>query len=450
MSWKDIAPCGFKFSLKTIVLSLQLVLFGKSSLRGTSKSIRCFSEYVNRESPCHTVIGDWLLRYGLYNLQKNKQKRSDWIWVVDHTIDFGVKQAFVVLGVTKEDYRRLKKRRGSFNLSHKDVEVMAIDIVEKTSYETVLECFTKISANSGVPVQIVSDGGGSIKKAIRLFKKNHPSIRVTYDVTHATALILKHELQEDKRWKEFSENVRKTKCSLFHTKLAYLAPPTARDKARYLNLEPMVKWAQKVSKIHKRYIEKELRDKFDEKLSWIKDFEEEIEEWTQILKLMNLVKNDIKTNGLRHGTKLRYKKGSKSIRLKGKNKTQTKRKNKRLNKIKEKLETYIKEQTEGMDKSPNLGCSDIIESLFGSYKFYSAKTPMKEIGKAILTMPALVGEINPLEVKKAMEAISQKKLNKFCKKTFGETLFSKRSKLKFQLKNKKLDEEVNEEAEKIA
>lgn len=422
-----------------------MVLFSKCSLRGASKTISCVGEYVNHESPCHVVIGDWVLRYGLYKLQKNRQKRGDWIWIVDHTIDFGVKQAFVVLGITRRDFRKLKKRKGTFNLSHKDVEVMAVDIEEKVNYENVLDCFSKLSKNSGVPVQIVSDGGGSIKKAIRLFQEVHPQIRATYDVTHATALILKHELQDDKRWKEFSGKIRQTKCSLFHTQLAYLSPPTARDKARYLNLEPMVKWARTILELHKRYVHKDLREKFDEKLSWILDFQEELEEWDAILKLMNLVKSDVKTNGLRHGTKLRYKKGTKSIRLKGKNKTQTKRKNKRLNKIKEKLEKYINEQTEGMNKSPNLGCSDIIESLFGSYKFYSAKTPMKEVGKAILTMPALVGEIDPMEVKRAMEIVSQKKLNKFCKKTFGETLFSKRSKLKSQLRNKKLDEEFKEE-----
>ena len=81
-------------------------------------------------------------------------------------------------------------------------------------------------------------------------------------------------------------------------------------------------------------------------------------------------------------------------------------------------------------------------------EFYSAKNPMKEVGKAILTMPVLVGNIDPLEVKQAMETISQKKLSKYIKKTFGESLLVKRSRLKFQLKNKKLDEGIMLEKQK--
>ena len=73
---------------------------------------------------------------------------------------------------------------------------------------------------------------------------------------------------------------------------------------------------------------------------------------------------------------------------------------------------------------------------------------MKEVGKEILTMPALVGNIDPLEVKQAMETISQKKLSKYIKKTFGESLLVKRSRLKFQLKNKKLDEGIMLENQK--
>lgn len=424
-----------------------MVLFCKSSLRGATATLRYVSEYVNHEQPCHVVISDWVMRYGLYKLQKQKHKRGDWIHIVDHTIEFGEKQAFVVLGIPLNKFR---KRRVNWNLTHADVEVMAIDVVDSATSQSVLDCLERVVEKSGVPVQIVSDGGKNIKCALRKFKEKHGGVRLTYDVTHATALILKHALKNDERWDEFMKRVISTKRSLLHTRLAYLSPPKPKDKARYMNLEKMVGWAETVSDLHLRNVDKAQRDKFKEKLSWLEDFHKEIIEWRAILNLLNGVKTDIKSRGLREGTLNRCLGHAKGIKIETTGARQARRKNARLNKVKAQLETFVREQTEGMNRGAWLGCSDIIESLFGSYKQFSARTPMKEVGKAVLTMPALVGNIEPVEVKKAMEAVTQKKLQKWLKKTFGETLLSKRKNLRFQLKNKKLHDKKTEDNRKIA
>ena len=51
-----------------------------------------------------------------------------------------------------------------------------------------------------------------------------------------------------------------------------------------------------------------------------------------------------------------------------------------------------------MKSEPMLGCSDIIESIIGKYKSFSAKTPMKEIGKTVLTIPVFTTDIYRLRV----------------------------------------------------
>ncbi len=67
-----------------------------------------------------------------------------------------------------------------------------------------------------------------------------------------------------------------------------------------------------------------------------------------------------------------------------------------------------------------LGTSDIIESIFGKYKIFSEKTPMIEIGKAILTIPVLVSKVLLTEVKEAMESVSNRDLSKSTKNNLEE------------------------------
>ena len=83
-----------------------------------------------------------------------------------------------------------------------------------------------------------------------------------------------------------------------------------------------------------------------------------------------------------------------------------------------------------------LGCSDIIESIFGKYKNFSGKSSMKEIGRAVLTIPAFVGKIKHNEVKQAMESISAKDVSKWQKENIGISFLSKRKEA-FNLKKQK-------------
>jgi len=56
----------------------------------------------------------------------------------------------------------------------------------------------------------------------------------------------------------------------------------------------------------------------------------------------------------------------------------------------------------------------------------AAKTPMKEIGRAVLTMPVFTSEITLEEVKMAMENVSTQDVNNWLGLNIGDTLFAKR------------------------
>jgi len=59
-------------------------------------------------------------------------------------------------------------------------------------------------------------------------------------------------------------------------------------------------------------------------------------------------------------------------------------------------------------------------------KNFSAKTPMEEVGRTVLTMPVFTSEISLEEVKIAMENVSTQDVNNWLSQNIGDTLFAKR------------------------
>jgi len=364
------------------------------------------------------------MRYGLYKLNQVPERRGDWIFFLDHSIEFGKKQCLLVLGVTLEKFRKNKCK-----LRHKDMEVLAIDIVESATAASVTETLENIAQDTGIPAQIISDGGLNIIRGSRDFIKNKAggtTVRQTYDVTHKTALILKHQLKDDKIWLAFCGKIAESKRSIVHTELGFLSPPKPRDKSRWQNLDAYVKWAEMILKQKTKSMSRVEAEKFIAKLSWLKEYKPHIKEWRIMLNILNALKLEVKNNGFRKQTKAKVEQSIRSMKINSL----------RLKDVRDEVFIYIEDECAGIT-GVHPGCSDIIESVFGKYKNFSGKSPMKEIGRAVLTIPVFTSNVDYKEVKDAMENISAKDVSVWLRKNIGTSLFARR-KQAFKFKNKKV------------
>jgi hypothetical protein len=88
------------------------------------------------------------MRYGLYKLRQVPEKRGDWVFILDHSIEFGKKQCLLVLGTTLEKFSRNK-----YKLRHKDMNVLANDIVESATAASVTKNLVNITRKTGLPAQ---------------------------------------------------------------------------------------------------------------------------------------------------------------------------------------------------------------------------------------------------------------------------------------------------------
>ncbi|WP_293030642.1 hypothetical protein [Moorena sp. SIO3I8] len=89
----------------------------------------------------------------------------------------------------------------------------------------------------GVPLQLVWDQGSDLYKGIRLYHQAHPSVPVTYDVTHQSARLLKGELELDPIYQRFVSRCTRSRQQLQQSPLSFLRPPAQRAKARYFNID---------------------------------------------------------------------------------------------------------------------------------------------------------------------------------------------------------------------
>ena len=409
----DSAPCRFHFPLKTIVMAIRLVVFGLLSLRGAERAFQLFDNWFKGGLPCHVVIQNWILRFGLYRLRQPVQRRRDWVYILDHTIEFGTKKCLVVLGITLKQFRRNKCR-----MHHKDMKVLCISIVENATASSVTEILDRIAQTTGFPVQILSDNGSNIKRGVSDFiEAASPgfAIRQTYDVTHKAALILKHHLENDDNWKRFINFTCETKRNLIHTVIGFLAPPKPKDKARWLNLDAYVEWAENVMRSGKGRLGKAERGKFSDNLSWMRTFKPHMAEWRAIIDTLSALKNEIKHNGLNKRTKTRFEKSISGLKFD----------TLRLLEVRNEAIAYIEKECAGLSGAYP-GCSDIIESVLGKYKIFSGKSPMKEVGKAVLTIPVFTSDVEDDEVKAAMESVSARDVKAWLDENIGESLFARR------------------------
>ena len=89
--------------------------------------------------------------------------------------------------------------------------LLGLELWEHPSVQKVFQCFEKISAQVGVPVQIVADGASDLNKGVKLFCERHPKTQYFYDISHKLAGLLEKYLNDDEDWNLFVNSVSTAK-----------------------------------------------------------------------------------------------------------------------------------------------------------------------------------------------------------------------------------------------
>jgi hypothetical protein len=220
---------------------LHIVFTCNLSFRGSSRVLSAFHLIaVGLLSWCpHFTTGiEWALRVGLYCLQSAQHHLDEkWVCMADFTIQIGSKKALIVLRVPLSILSQGKA------LTLKQVEVIGLSLNETWNGELVQTYLLSLFQRCGWPVQVVSDCGSDIKKGIvdALLKSPTATFWIS-DITHAVANALKHYYANLDLFQQFQTLCTRIRARLQQTKVAFLLPPKARTKGRFLNVSPQAQW----------------------------------------------------------------------------------------------------------------------------------------------------------------------------------------------------------------
>jgi hypothetical protein len=387
-------------------------------MRGTSRAMGVFFDALQVPCACPSWSTGrlWLLRLGYYKLKRPKAQADDWVWIVDHTVQLGDDKCLVILGVRMCD---LPSADGC--ISHEDVEPIELVPVKKSNGDVVYQQLEQAVAKTGVPRAIISDHGTDLNAGIEKFCQQHPQTSAFYDIKHKTAAILKRELGQDMDWETFTHLATQTKLQVQQTALAALLPPNQKTKARYMNVDVLVKWGQNMLAFldTPQNMRKPLLDGglVEEKLGWVTGFRSQLKDWGELFETIAAAESFIRHQGLYQQVHLKLEEHLLALQA------QTER----TQRLQRELIAFVSEQEAKVRHDERvLGSSEIIESVFGKMKRLEQDQSKNGFTGLLLGLSALVSTTTNAVIQKALETVPTKQVEIWCQEMLGQTVQAKR------------------------
>lgn len=366
-------------------------------------------------APHATTVRWWLLRVGYYQLHREKEQADDWVWLIDHSNQIGKEKFLAVLGI-----RLAHLPPAGQSLRQCDLQVIDLQPVTVSDKQVVYQQLQANVAKTGVPRAILHDRGGDLAGGTALFREAHPETLELYDVAHKAACLLKALLERDERFRQFGGQVGRTKCQLQQTELAFLVPPKPREKARYMNLQPLIRWGCQtlalVDSPPPAVLQHATAARLEEKLGWLRDYRDALNEWSQVQEVISVTVEFVRQHGLCHDTEPRLAQHLNPLPL-----------GSTAAGLRTQLLAFVRDQASRVRPDERLpGSSEILESCFGKYKSLERDQVHGGLTSLLLAFGACVSHITKETVHAALTHCKTKDVIEWTREKLGATHASKR------------------------
>ena len=405
------------YGVNLICLCLRLVLEPGVSLRGVPRVLAVMAEAfaVPLEIPDWTTSRLWLMRLGHAELTMPLQKADDWVWLTDHSVQIGDEKCLAIVGLRLCDLPKPGEC-----LQHHDLSLIALVPSESWTRPDVDRVLEQATERTGVPRAIVTDHGSDLLGGVQLFQARHPRTAELYDVKHKAACLLKHRLEKEPRWQEFQTKVGQTRCAVQQTELAFLTPPAPKAKARFMNLEPQLAWAEGVLEVLRAppapVQEWATAERMQEKLGWLQDFAASLAEWSEWQQVVNITVAFVNRQGVYRGMGRALRRDLPRRFVHGSSRSLAKE-----------LIGFVARQARQTKPGERLpGSTEVLESCFGKMKQLEKQQARGGFTSLLVSFGALLAETTTDAVKAALQHSGTKKVYEWCKEHLGTTLFAQR------------------------
>jgi len=345
----------------------------------------------------------WIKKVGYYQLNQAKEIADDWILILDESIGIGQEKLLVVLGIRKS------KIDFTHPLKIQDMEPIVVKSKKTWTGEDISKELEFCKEKVGNIIYATTDGGSTLKKGLRT--SNIPHV---YDLTHGIAIMLEKLYKNDPEFKEFTHTMGQMRLKLCCSKHAHIIPPNQRSKSRFLNIDILSCWCDKVLVALEK---NNLSETERELLQWVLDKKEFVNEMHLIVNVIEKLSITLKNYGLNSKT---VKKSKQILQSCCSTAKQTQ--------FKKLFEEYLTYNTALLNKKMcTLLCSsDIIETTFGKFKNELSKNPMSGITDMALIIPAFTSSFIKDDIKKAIDNCTKKMIKQWAEINLCDSLSVKR------------------------
>ena len=406
-------PRHHQYGTGQILVFLTFVLSSITSLRGAARAFKTLIALLPIPLPfvpCSWWAGRyWLLRLGLYKLTRPKTHADDWIWMADHTVQVGPEKCLLILGI-----RLSSLPADTCHLTYEAMEPIALCPVRTSNGDIVFQQLEAVVEKTGVPRAIVSDHGPDLLAGIQQFCTQHPTTCAVYDITHKAASLVKAFLLYDDTWDRFCQFATRLKKQVTLTDLAVLAPPAQRSKARYMNVSRLGRWAGDVLAVldEDRVLNKDAPISTHpnvSKVTGVEAFRDDIAVWNAVFEIVTMVEKAVRQYGFQPDCVEQLEAQVYAVEWLP-----------HVSGFAEDLLQFVRDESAKAKPGERLpGSSEVIESVFGKLKTLEKGHANQGITGFVLSAAAVIAPTTLDVVREAMETVSTKDVQRWCRNTLG-------------------------------
>lgn len=409
-----------QFPLGVVAGSLALVLRGGTRLHRVAAVLKMHWSWCHLDvrTASYYAVRLWLMRLGLYQLSRPKERADDWMWIVDHTMQLGERKCLIIVGIRQSAWDANDRV-----LDHDDVQLIDLVPVTESNGKVVYKQLQAAAAKTGIPRAITSDNGPDLHRGIGLFRKKHAGTAWLHDIKHKTASLLKRALEGDAAWQTFVAQAHRCKQQVSLTPLAALAPPQQRSKARYMNLDVLVTWAQERLRLLEQ--PKAIRRaglkkrEVEAKLGWLRKFAPPLRRWGEMLAVIGTVEHYVRHEGV-------HSKAADELAAR-----LPKAATPAAQRLRKELLAFVAAQgAQAREDERLLGSSEVLESIIGKFKHVAGERGQHGLTGMVLSIGALVGNPGVATVQTALTQTTTSAVWNWCRTHLGATVQSVRQRIR--------------------
>lgn len=414
---------GHRFAASMVALCVNLA--NVMPFRAVSKSLHIVLSALDISTliPDRETITRWTKRLGVDKLKQNQtlqrwKNHQDVIWIVDHSNQIGTQKALVILAIPASELPL-----NGETLSLDALEVLAIEPGESWTRDDMRRVYQELADVVGPPRFVLCDGAVELRESVDALCNEDHEVVVLRDFKHVAANRFESMIGRSERFQSFQATMGKTRCRIQQTDLAHLNPPALKTKSRFMNVAPIISWAQMVLGVldDPEAGESGVQDveKLEDRLGWLREYRDHIESWRRCCEVIGWSLAWINTRGLQpqsgrllaqHLAELRDDRCELSDRMQ------------------EQLVAFVTSSASQLkDGERSWLSSEALESAFGLFKRREGQQSRSGFTGLIASLPTLLCRWTATQVRSALRRTSTNDVAEWVASKVGPTLWSKRT-----------------------